>query len=518
MKRIKVVLFWVAAIALVGILIWQWRKPESKLKRERRGGSVVVEVADIKQGEIVDEGQYIGSLLPRYQYTVAPQIGGRLSLLKVRVGDQVTPNQLLATIENNEIIQQVEQALAEVRVANAQVDEQKSRLSRAHKEYQRTRELSQKKLVSQTDREAAESNYRIEAAKLKVAEATLSQKSALLRAARVRLSYTRITAQWVRRPLSLQQRRELMEASERLESKEEENKEEKGKEAPPKEQKKSKKKASKKASKKSSKKSSKKAPAQSVDQKKNGKTNNKKNKNNAAAKPEENDGFRVVGERLVDEGSLVQPNAPMLTLLDIRSVIAVIYVTEKDYIRLREGQPAHATTYVYKNRSFTGRVVRVAPLLKDTSRLARVEIEIPNQDLSLKPGMFVRLRVEYARHPKATLVPRIALVQRETGSGVFRIDPKKKTAHFIPVQLGVQTPQFSQLLTPLKGQVVTMGYHLLREGSKIQLASELAKQGKKGKKGGKGKKKRGKGGKKDGKDTSQGKRKEDGSNSPQKGG
>ncbi|MCB9638196.1 MAG: efflux RND transporter periplasmic adaptor subunit [Myxococcales bacterium] len=501
MKRLKTWLFWIAALALIGVLIWQWRKPDpKKAKRGRRGGAVVVEVTNVKRGEIVDEGQYIGSLLPRYQYTVSPQIGGRLNLLKVRVGDKVKPNDLLATIENNEVVQQVEQALAEVRVANAQLEEQKSRLSKAYKDYQRTRTLSQRKLVSQTDREAAESAYKIEAAKLKVAQASLSQKRSLLRSARVRLSYTRITAQWVRRPLSQARRRELMEAGETIEAQEESN--DKAKNGKAKNTKKNgkngKKTKAKKTKAKKNGKNGKTKNGKAKNTKKNGKNGKAKNGKAAPAKEAEQETFRMVGERLVDEGSLVQPNAPMLTLLDIRSVIAVIYVTEKDYIRLRVGQPAYATTYVYKNRTFAGKVVRIAPMLKESSRLARVEIEIHNEDLALKPGMFVRLRVEYARYPKATLIPRIALVQRDDKSGVFHVDPKKKVASFLPLKLGVQTVSTVQVLTPLAGQVVTLGYHLLRNGSKIQIGSKDAKKGKKGKGGKKGKK--GKGKRKNGKD------------------
>jgi multidrug efflux pump subunit AcrA (membrane-fusion protein) len=435
-------------------------------------------VAPLRKAEIISEGNFIGSLLPRYQYTVSSQIGGRLSSLKVRVGDQVKQKQLLAEIENDEVVQQVEQALADVRVASALLDEQTSRLQRARQEYNRTRALNQKNLISQTDRETAEANFKIETAKRKVVEAQLSQKRSLLKAARTRLSYTRILAQWVSRPLSVAQTKELMEASETLDgAKEEEEKKESSKE--------SKKDASKNGKKAPAKKApAKKAPAKKAPAKKAPAKKEPVKKNGASANgQEEEDAYRLVGERLVDEGSIIQPNIPMLTLLDIRSLIAVVHVTEKDYIQIRVGQTARARTYVYKNRSFSGKVVRIAPLLKESSRLARVEVEFPNADLALKPGMFVHVQIEYERFPAATVAPRAALVNRNGKDGVFLADLTKKEAHFQPLQIGVRRLDAFQILSPaIQGHVVTLGYHLLEDKAAISLPGDKPAE-KKGKGG-----------------------------------
>ena len=468
MRRVSTIFFSLVALVLIAVFVWQWRgASEKKRARGGRRGAVAVEVAPLRKAEIISEGNFIGSLLPRYQYTVSSQIGGRLSSLKVRVGDQVKQKQLLAEIENDEVVQQVEQALADVRVASALLDEQTSRLQRARQDYNRTRALNQKNLISQTDRETAEANFKIETAKRKVVEAQLSQKRSLLKAARTRLSYTRILAQWVSRPLSVAQTKELMEASETLDgAKEEEEKKEPSKESKKDASKNNKKAPTKKAPAKKA--SAKKVPAKKEPAKK------APAKNGASANgQEEEDSYRLVGERLVDEGSIIQPNVPMLTLLDIRSLIAVVHVTEKDYIQIRVGQPARARTYVYKNRVFTGKVVRIAPLLKESSRLARVEVEFPNADLALKPGMFVHVQIEYERFPAATVAPRAALVSREGKEGVFLADLTKKEARFQPLQIGIRRLDAFQILSPaIQGHVVTLGYHLLEDKAAISLPGD----------------------------------------------
>lgn len=414
-------------------------------------------MAKVTKGRIISKARYIGSLLPRSQFVVAPQIGGRLATLKVRIGDRVVPKQLLATLENNEVIHEVEQALAAVRVAQAQYDEQNARLVNARAEYRRDLALAKKKLTAPAQREKTESSYKVEAAKLRVMLAQLAQKRSQLKAARLKLSYTQIYAQWVPRPLSAPQKRELMEGKETLEPA--------PTKVPPKPNEKDGK----------------------TDDKdkggKNGKTGSEKRGDDKSPQPKtptapnnNHEPFRVVGERFADEGSLVQPNAKLLTLIDIRSVIAVIYATEKDYIQLKVGQVATARTYVYSKRQFIGRVARIAPLIKESSRLARVELEFPNLDLALKPGMFVRIEIDLESVDNATLIPRPALVRYQEKDGVFLYDPAKKTVRFVPIKVGIQEGGFVQVLAPaLSGEVVTMGYHLLRDGSSVTVGGD--KQG-----------------------------------------
>ena len=178
----------------------------------------------------------------------------------------------------------------------------------------------------------------------------------------------------------------------------------------------------------------------------------------------------VVGERFVDEGAMLAPNQAIVSLLDIGTVVAVIHVIEKDYPKVRVGQAAAVAAEAFPEERFPGRIVRLAPLLKETSRQARVEIEIPNPDARLKPGMFVRAEIEFARHEDALLVPLDALVRREGRRGVFSVDSVERRARFVPVTIGIVGGGEAEVLDPpLEGPVVTMGHHLLEDGSPVLL-------------------------------------------------
>ncbi|HEN21064.1 MAG TPA: efflux RND transporter periplasmic adaptor subunit [Desulfobacteraceae bacterium] len=189
---------------------------------------------------------------------------------------------------------------------------------------------------------------------------------------------------------------------------------------------------------------------------------------------EDRNGFRVAGERFVDEGAMLAPNTPILSILDIGSITAVIHVIERDYSLIKKGKTATLTTDAFPGKHFTGEIVRIAPFLKETSRQARVEIEIPNPDGLLKPGMFIRAEIEFAKHENATVVPLSALTRRGGLQGVFIVEPQKKKAHFVPVTIGITDRDMAEVLDPsLSGEVVTLGHHLLEDGSAIVVAGKI---------------------------------------------
>jgi len=209
---------------------------------------------------------------------------------------------------------------------------------------------------------------------------------------------------------------------------------------------------------------------------------------------ESGDPNRVVGERFVDEGALVQMNQPIVSILENNPLTAVVFVIERDYPKMRLDQQAEVTTDAWPGKTFVGRIRRIAPLLRESSRQARVEIEIANPDHLLKPGMFVRVQVEFDKHDQATLVPLGALVKRDGREGVFLVDdlepdpkteragreaappPPMRRARFVPVTTGLAVGDVVEVVEPrIAGDVVTLGNHLLEDGSRILLPAQNPK-------------------------------------------
>ncbi len=165
----------------------------------RSGGEarpVPVETAPVRRMTVSESSTFSGSLHPKADFTVAPRISGRLQQLKVDIGDSVTNGQLIAVIDDQEYTQQVEQARAERNVAEATLAESISAYEIAARDRRRTKQLHEQGVVSDSERDAAQSKYDAALARREVAKAQRDQREAVLAAARIRLAYTRIHAAW----------------------------------------------------------------------------------------------------------------------------------------------------------------------------------------------------------------------------------------------------------------------------------------------------------------------------------
>ncbi len=378
----------IVIVVLVGLRLYKGIVGSNN-KKDRGPSSVpvAVEIKPIQKGEIHDIAVFTGSLEPRAQFVVAPKVAGWLKQLLVDVGDMVERDQVIALLDDEEFAQQLEQDRAELEVAKANAENSASDLEIARREYERAKTLREKQIASASELDESEAVFNASQTKYKVSLAQVAQKEAALKAAEVRLSYTKVRAFW-----------------------------------------------------------------------------------------EEGEQTRVVGERYIDEGTLLQVNQPIVSILENNPLTGVVYVIERDYPKVKIGQEAVITTDAYPGRKFTGEIVRIAPLLIESSRQARVEIEVPNPDHFLKPGMFVRSQVEFARHENATIVPFASLVKRNDKEGIFIADVQNLKAAFVPVTTGITSGEMVEIIEPaVSGLVVTMGNHLLEDGSKITLPQNAAK-------------------------------------------
>lgn len=171
------------------------------------------------------------------------------------------------------------------------------------------------------------------------------------------------------------------------------------------------------------------------------------------------------------EGAMLTPNAQILSILEINPLLAVIHVTDKDYFRVKIGQSALISTEALPGQTVSGKILRIAPLLKETSREARIEIELTNPEGLLKPGMFINVHIEFAVHTEATVVPVSSVVTRDNQRGVFLADMENKVALFVPVKVGISNNELAEIIEPsiFSGYVITLGHHLLAHESPIIL-------------------------------------------------
>jgi len=351
--------------------------PEPRRRPPQR--AVAVEVAPVQRTTLRDLRTFSGTLQARSQFVVAPKIAGRLERLAVDIGDRVKQGQVVARLDDDEVVQQVSQAKAELGVARAGLAEAQSLLVVKRREYERNRLLHQQRIASTAELEVAQAEAAAQEARVAVARAQVTQREAAVRAAEVRLQYTVIRATWHDGP-----------------------------------------------------------------------------------------GTYQVGERFVNQGDMLSANEPILSLVDAAALVGVVFAAETDYPHLRVGLPANVSVEAYPERTFRGRLARLAPVFRETSRQARVEVAVDNAEGLLNPGSFVLISVEVGRAVDAQAVPLEAVVSRGGQAGVFTAHLEEKRVAFVPVTTGITEKGLTQIVTPeLTGPVVTLGNHLLSDGVAI---------------------------------------------------
>lgn len=201
-----------------------------------------------------------------------------------------------------------------------------------------------------------------------------------------------------------------------------------------------------------------------------------------------------VGRRQLDPGAYASSNSPVVSVVDISFVRLVVNLVEKDLNRVRVGTPAAVEVDALPGETFQGRIARIAPVLDPATRTAELEIEVPNRDFRLKPGMYSRVRLTTSTRPNALVVPRNAVVDIEGTRGVFV--PRQpaarpagsgapgagaagggqrapvQQAQFVAVKTGVQDGERVEILDGVNegDTIVTTGAAALRDGDPIVTA------------------------------------------------
>ena len=180
--------------------------------------------------------------------------------------------------------------------------------------------------------------------------------------------------------------------------------------------------------------------------------------------------YRLVAERYVDEGQTVAANTQLLLIVELDPIIGVVFITERDYARLKPGQLISLKTDAYPGEQYPGRIERIAPVFRKSTRQARIEMIIDNPQQRLKPGMFIRATVVLARVPEATIIPEQALTIRDDRNGVFIVSADGKSVVWREVKVGIREGSRVQVEGDgLSGRVVTLGQQLVKDGSAIMI-------------------------------------------------
>jgi membrane fusion protein, multidrug efflux system len=184
----------------------------------------------------------------------------------------------------------------------------------------------------------------------------------------------------------------------------------------------------------------------------------------------------VVTMRYVDAGAFIPAatggsaaNSAVLTLMDFSTVRAQVAVPEIEAALVREGQPVKVSVEGLPGKVFEGKVTRQSFALDDATKTMLVESDLPNADLTLRPGMYAMIKVGVEKHTDALLIPAEALVMEKANAFVFVADggKAKKTA----IKIGFNDGAKVEVLSGLSGSepVILVGKMTLADKQAVNV-------------------------------------------------
>ena len=144
----------------------------------------------------------------------------------------------------------------------------------------------------------------------------------------------------------------------------------------------------------------------------------------------------------------------VMTLGDIDKVFVRGKVDEADIGRVRLGQKAKITVETFKERTFEGRVTQISPIgaEKDNVTTFEVKVSIENAAKELKANMTANAEIVLEEHPNSLIIPENAIsYDAKRNASVDVLDPSQKTGRrTVSIKTGVGNGTRTQVLSGLK--------------------------------------------------------------------
>jgi RND family efflux transporter MFP subunit len=134
----------------------------------------------------------------------------------------------------------------------------------------------------------------------------------------------------------------------------------------------------------------------------------------------------VITQRNIDIGSLVQADAAsgtiLFTLMNSDVIRIQLYVPQDDAFGVTPGTEAVVRVPEMPGREFAGTVARIADALQPGSRTLLTEIDVPNPDHALSPGLYCRVELKIPRKTPSMIVPSEAIIFNRDGLSVAVVE------------------------------------------------------------------------------------------------
>ncbi len=352
---------------------------------------ITVDTTELATYDYDVEMEYIGTLYPANEFAVNSKIAGRIVKMNYDIGDVVENGAVIAEIDDTQYQLEYKQARGKLDMEISKVEQKQMAIDLAEREFERNTALREEKVISESQLEKAQYDFERQKLTFDMDQASLANQETAVEISRLRLSYTKITAEWGE---------------------------------------------------------------------------------------EDDGGNRVLADRFVDVGEIINTNKPIASIMEIGLLKAEIFVGEKEYPLFKIGMEVTIEVDAFPGESFEGEVERVAPFLNQQTRQAKVLVSVKNKDMRLRPGMFARTNVTFSRREGVVMLPKECIMEWKNADGVYVYDDETKQVFFRRVKVGDVHENNIEILNAdtIDMPVVNVGQHMVRHYMKVNHVKDIRKE------------------------------------------
>jgi RND family efflux transporter MFP subunit len=183
----------------------------------------------------------------------------------------------------------------------------------------------------------------------------------------------------------------------------------------------------------------------------------------------------VITRRFADPGALIQAGTssdtqslPLVRVSD-NYLLRLDFPVDVDFVQdIHTGDPVNVQVESLGGKTFAGTVTRFTRDVDDNTRKMIAEIEVPNPNLEIDPGMYATVSLAVENHTNALAIPTEAVVAGANPS-VYTVNSNGEIEQR-PIQVGLETANQYEVLSGLQeGDLVVVGNHSdIQAGQKVQ--------------------------------------------------
>jgi membrane fusion protein, multidrug efflux system len=169
------------------------------------------------------------------------------------------------------------------------------------------------------------------------------------------------------------------------------------------------------------------------------------------------------------QGNKLASGVSLVKIMDYKKLYMEFQLPEKDLAHVSVEQKVRILNYALPDDTLFGTISQLSPAISPDTRNFTGILTIPNDDLRLRPGSYIKAEIITQKKDSVIVIPKSIIVSRQRGKTVFTID--QNTAMERVITTGLENPDSVEVIKGLQmnDRVVIEGFETLGNRSKVKI-------------------------------------------------